>query len=209
MLEMTFSYAYYAEYNQTGVPCNDPFIFSHIVFFGSDFIRVSPSKSANALLAIAVILNSGRNSASFVCLLVVCMGYGLVKPTLGSTAYKVLGLGFIHFIFGTLFAASTMLQTAATQKIMALLFVFPLALTLTIFYSWTFNSLTVTIKKLELRRQSAKTKVYRRLWRLLMFSLLILFIFVILAIVQRYGSKFLPSSHSLFFLTHLLLSPSR
>ena len=145
---------------------------------------------AKALFSLAVILNSARNSASFVCLLVVCMGYGLVKPTLGSTAHKVLALGFIHFIFGTLFAASTMLQTAATQKIMALLFVFPLALTLTIFYSWTFNSLTITIKKLEIRRQSAKAVVYRRLWRLLMFSLLILFIFVVLTIIQRYG-KFL------------------
>jgi len=160
-------------------------------------------------MAISVILNSGRNSSSFVALLVVCMGYGLVKPTLGSTAYKVLALGFAHFICGTLFAASQMLDTSQSRKIMALLFIFPLALTLTLFYTWTFNSLTVTIKKLEMRRQSEKTRVYRRLWRLLMFSVFVLFIFLILNIIQVYDENYKKKNwDSLWFTTdgwiHLL-----
>jgi len=64
------------------------------------------------------------------------MGYGFVKPTLGTTFQKILGLGFVHFIFGTLFAASSMLQTAESQKLLAFFFLVPLALTLTLFYSW-------------------------------------------------------------------------
>lgn len=182
------------------------------------------TQSANALLSLAVILGSARYSASFVCLLVACMGYGLVKcasfrlffllsfssfdddfsfsvllsyrPTLGSTAHKVLGLGFVHFVFNTLFAASSMLKDSKPQAIMSYLFVFPLAITLTLFYTWTFNSLTITIKKLEIRRQSAKTIVYRRLWRLLMFSIVVVFIFVIFAIIQKYGEFALCSSCS-------------
>lgn len=141
-------------------------------------------------MAISVILNSGRNSASFVALLVVCMGYGLVKPTLGSTAYKVLALGVVHFFCGTLFASSTMIEVPEGQKIMALLFVFPVAVTMTLFYTWTFNSITVTIKKLELRRQSEKTRVYRRLWRLLMFTVFVLFVFMVLVIIQKSSDEY-------------------
>jgi len=47
---------------------------------------------ANALMSVAVILNAARNSASFVALLVVCMGYGLLK-------FFFLFLNFFHFIF--------------------------------------------------------------------------------------------------------------
>jgi len=177
MIEMTMQYAYYADYNDTGF-------------------------SSPALLTIAALLNSARNSISFVALLVVCMGYGLVKPTLGTTARKVLGLGFAHFIFGTLFAASTMLQTVESQKIMALLFVFPLAVTLTLFYSWTFNSLTSTLKKLEVRRQSEKILVYKRLWRLLVLSIVILLVFLVLTIVQRYDDNYQRDNwDSLWFTT--------
>jgi len=137
------------------------------------------------------------------------MGYGLVKPTLGSTAYKVFALGFVHFICGSLYSASSMLRDQGPQQIMALLFVFPLAVTLTLFYTWTFNSLTITIKKLEIRRQAAKALVYRRLWRLLMFSILILFIFLILIILQQYDMDYQSKNwDSLWFTTdgwiHLL-----
>lgn len=32
----------------------------------------------------------------------VCMGYGITRPTLGNSLYKVIGLGFIYFSFAYL-----------------------------------------------------------------------------------------------------------
>ena len=54
MVEMTFQYAYYADYNER-------------------------SADSHALLGIAAILTAARYSISLVLLLVVCMGYGIVK----------------------------------------------------------------------------------------------------------------------------------
>jgi hypothetical protein len=54
MLEMTFQYAYYANYNER-------------------------QTDSHALLSIAALLTAARYSISLVLLLVVCMGYGVVK----------------------------------------------------------------------------------------------------------------------------------
>lgn len=167
MLDMLINFAYYSEWNDSGVPSNGLFTFG-------------------------IILNSARNSCSSVALLTVCLGYGLAKPTLGSTGFKVIGLGFAQFIFNTLYysATSTVTGNNAQENTVAFLFVFPLAITLTIFYSWIFTSLGITIKKFELKRQAKKALVYRRLWRVLVVSILLVFIFFIIKIVQFYDPKF-------------------
>lgn len=45
-------------------------------------------------------LNAARNSISFFMLLIVCMGYGVVRPSLGATMLRVRILALVHFIFG-------------------------------------------------------------------------------------------------------------
>ena len=47
---------------------------------------------AKFLMIIVAILNAGRNSFSFFLLLIVCMGYGVVKPSLGKTMWYVRAL---------------------------------------------------------------------------------------------------------------------
>ncbi|KAL8932675.1 MAG: hypothetical protein Q9211_006181 [Gyalolechia sp. 1 TL-2023] len=59
---------------------------------------------AKVLLIIVSILNAGRNSFSFFLLLIVCMGYGVVKPTLGKTMVYVRFLALAHFVFGVIYA---------------------------------------------------------------------------------------------------------
>lgn len=55
------------------------------------------------------ILNAARNSFSFFLLLIVCMGYGVVKPTLGRTMIMVRWLAAAHFLFGLAYSITNLI----------------------------------------------------------------------------------------------------
>lgn len=71
--------------------------------------RYGASAGAKALLIIVGILNAARNSFSFFLLLIVCMGYGVVKPTLGRTMIYVRWLAGAHFVFGLVYSITSLL----------------------------------------------------------------------------------------------------
>lgn len=60
---------------------------------------------------IVAILNAFRNSFSFFLLLIVCMGYGVVKHTLGQTMVWVRWLAIAHFVFGLVYAVTSLVIT--------------------------------------------------------------------------------------------------
>ncbi|CAG8574521.1 11661_t:CDS:2 [Paraglomus brasilianum] len=154
MIEMAFNWGYWENYNNTGHP-------------------------STALAIVVSVLNAGRNSISFFMLLIVCMGYGVVKPTLGSTMNKCRALAGAHFVFGIIYSAGVLGLDSDTAGPLVLVVILPLALTMTAFYVWTLQSLTHTIQTLEIRKQTVKSLMYRRLYRLLVFSVAILGVFFI------------------------------
>ncbi|KAF9346722.1 hypothetical protein BGX26_001763 [Mortierella sp. AD094] len=172
MVEMAFNWGYWDDYNKKGV-------------------------SSVALLVLVSILNSGRNSLSLFMLLIVSMGYGVVKPTLGSTMKKVIFLSLAHFLFGIIYSAGTMSPVDDVSAMIVLMVVVPLALTMTSFYIWTLQSLTSTIATLNLRRQTEKVKMYTRLWRLLVFSLTVLCAFFVINTLNfmNMDSEDWPANH--------------
>lgn len=130
---------------------------------------------SKVLLIVVGILNAARNSFSFFLLLIVCMGYGVVKPTLGRTMVYVRWLAAAHFVFGLVYAITSLLISPESAGPFVLLIVFPLAGTLTAFYVWTLNSLSMTLKNLRERRQHAKEAMYKKLWWAILISVLVIF----------------------------------
>ncbi|KAK5988762.1 Membrane protein PTM1 [Cladobotryum mycophilum] len=130
---------------------------------------------SKALLIIVGILNAARNSFSFFLLLIVCMGYGVVKPTLGRTMIHVRWLAAAHFIFGLVYSITSMLISPESAGPFVLLIVLPLAATLTAFYVWTLNSLNFTLKDLRDRKQHIKEAMYKKLWWAILISVLVIF----------------------------------
>ena len=130
---------------------------------------------AKALMILVAILNAGRNSFSFFLLLIVCMGYGVVKPSLGKTMLMVRGLAIGHFIFGVIYAVASLTVTPDTAGPLVLLVILPLAGTLTAFYVWTLNSLNFTMKDLVDRKQHVKAGMYRKLWWCILASIMVIF----------------------------------
>ncbi|KAF2225888.1 lung seven transmembrane receptor-domain-containing protein [Elsinoe ampelina] len=132
---------------------------------------------AKALLIVVSILSAGRNSFSFFLLLIVCMGYGVVKHTLGKTMIMVRALAIAHFVFGVIYAIASLSVTPESAGPLVLLVVLPLAGTLTAFYIWTLNSLGATMKDLMERKQTVKAGMYRKLWWCILSSIIVIFAF--------------------------------
>ncbi|KAL7270901.1 Membrane protein ptm1 [Rhizina undulata] len=135
---------------------------------------------SQVLMIIVAILNAGRNSFSFFLLLIVCMGYGVVKPSLGSLMKWVRLLAVAHFVFGVVYAIASLTVTPDSAGPLVLLVILPLAATLTAFYIWTLNSLKLTMRELEERKQNVKLLMFKRLWWVLLGSIVVIFGFFFL-----------------------------
>ncbi|KAI9796078.1 MAG: hypothetical protein M1833_006500 [Piccolia ochrophora] len=130
---------------------------------------------AKVLMIIVAVLNAGRNSFSFFLLLIVCLGYGVVKPSLGKTMLVVRGLALAHFVFGVIYAVASLTITPDSAGPLVLLVILPLAGTLTAFYVWTLNALNLTMKDLMARKQHVKAMMYKKLWWCILASILVIF----------------------------------
>lgn len=135
---------------------------------------------ARALLVLSSIFDAARNSTSLFLLLIVSMGYGVVRPSIGAVMTRVRILTAVHFICGVLYSVGIygapselryLLNTLVPQIGIVLLvtetgggwifvFIFPLAFTLTSFMFWTLHSLNATIEYLGNRKQSEIMTLY-------------------------------------------------
>ena len=148
-----------------------------------------------AFMILVAILNAGRNSLSFFLLLIVCMGYGVVKPSLGRTMIYVRFLAIAHFIFGVIYAVASLSVTPDSAGPLVLLVILPLAGTLTAFYVWTLNSLSMTMKDLIDRKQKTKAMMYKKLWWCILGSVMVIFAFFFInsfAFAGRSEANFVP-----------------
>jgi len=90
-------------------------------------------------------------------------------------------LALAHFVFGVIYAvASLAIVSPETAGPLVLFVILPLAATLTAFYIWTLNSLNLTMKELLDRKQNVKALMYKRLWWVLLGSILVIFAFFFL-----------------------------
>eukprot|EP00252_Welwitschia_mirabilis_P026237 TRINITY_DN8517_c0_g1_i1.p1 TRINITY_DN8517_c0_g1~~TRINITY_DN8517_c0_g1_i1.p1 ORF type:complete len:517 (+),score=80.53 TRINITY_DN8517_c0_g1_i1:211-1761(+) len=138
MFEMTLWYFEYANFNATGV-------------------------RPMGITLWAVTFGILKKTVARLLILVVSMGYGVVRPTLGGLTSKVLLLGAIYFL------ASELLEVVEnvgkiddfTEKT-RLFLVLPVAILDAILILWIFTSLSKTLEKLQARRRLAKLEIYRK-----------------------------------------------
>ena len=155
-----------------------------------DYQNRHGNNAANKVFLVVVsILNAGRNSLSFFLLLIVCMGYGVVKPSLGRTMIYVRFLAIGHFIFGVIYAVASLSVTPESAGPLILLVILPLAGTLTAFYVWTLSSLNKTRKDLIDRKQKTKAMMYTKLWWCILGSIMVIFGFFFINSIAFAGGR--------------------
>lgn len=174
MFEMAIHYAYYNDYNANGVGLTGLYLF-------------------------VILLNATRNSFSMFMLLIVSLGYGVIKPSLGETMKRCIGLGILLFIFNAFYSMGAMTRTPPS-KLMVLLVSLPLSIIMTIFYSWIMNALQYNIAKLAAKRQIVKLEMYQTLWKALSVAIFIFFVYMVVNVV------FVFKLHDLTFMSNHLQS---
>lgn len=135
---------------------------------------------AKVLMIVVAVLNAFRNSFSFFLLLIVCLGYGVVKASLGKTMTIVRWLAVAHFFFGVVYAVASLMVKPEDAGPLVLLVILPLSATLTAFYIWTLNALNHTMKDLMERKQHVKAMMYKKLWWCILGSIIVIFGFFFL-----------------------------
>jgi hypothetical protein len=149
MFEMALWYFDYAEFNETGIRPTG------ITIWGVTFGTV-------------------KRTVSRLIILMVSMGYGVVRPTLGGLTSKVIMLG------ATFFFASQVLELVENVGAISdlsgkarLFFVLPVAILDAFFVLWIFTSLSATLNKLQARRMTAKLDIYRKFTNALAVAVLV------------------------------------
>lgn len=92
-VEMFAIYAYYNYLNNYGARGMANFL----LVVGEHIATISNRELISYTVSV---LNAARNSISFFLLCIVCMGLGVVRPSLGSLMLRVRILAFVHFVFG-------------------------------------------------------------------------------------------------------------
>ncbi|KAJ6575316.1 lung seven transmembrane receptor-domain-containing protein [Mycena capillaripes] len=151
------------------------------------------STASTVFLIVVAILDAGRNSMSFFMLLVVSLGeilpgLSVVRESLGRTMLKCQILAGGHFIFGILYAVGIVeLELESTSALVLLMFVIPLAFTLSGFLLWILYSLNATIAQLRARKQRYKLSMFENLYRILLFTVVVIAVFFVVSTLSFSG----------------------
>uniref|UniRef100_F6ZJJ7 Transmembrane protein 87B n=1 Tax=Monodelphis domestica TaxID=13616 RepID=F6ZJJ7_MONDO len=153
MLEKAVFYAEYQNVNTTGL-------------------------SSQGLLVFAELISAIKRTLARLLVIIVSLGYGIVKPRLGTVMHRVIGLGALYFIFAAI--EGIMRIIGGPNHVAVLICDIILAIIDSIF-AWfiSFTVLAQTMKTLKLRKNTVKFSLYRHFTNTLIFAILASIIFMI------------------------------
>ncbi|XP_042358302.1 transmembrane protein 87A isoform X2 [Plectropomus leopardus] len=128
------------------------------------------------LLVFAELVSALKRTLARLLVIIVSLGYGIVKPRLGHVMHGVVGLGILYFAFASI--EGVLRITGVKDSDLALLANIPLALLDSSLCWWIFVSLAQTIKTLKLRRNPVKLSLYRHFTNTLIFAVIASVIFI-------------------------------
>ncbi|XP_026984844.1 transmembrane protein 87B [Sagmatias obliquidens] len=152
MLEKAVFYAEYQNINSTGL-------------------------STQSLLIFAELISAIKRTLARLLVIIVSLGYGIVKPRLGTVMHRVIGLGILYFIFA---AAEGVIRVIGGSNHLAVVFGdIILAVIDSIFVWFIFISLAQTMKTLRLRKNTVKFSLYRHFTNTLIFAIMASVVFMV------------------------------
>nr|CAB3267119.1 transmembrane protein 87A-like [Phallusia mammillata] len=143
--------------------------------FYSEYLNVNTTGiSVMGATKFAEIVSALKRSVARMLVIIVSLGFGIVKPRLGPMLHRVIGVGILYFVLAVVEA---MVRNDAalhdSEKNKSIMFAFlPLAILDSIICWWIFVSLLQTMKTLRLRRNTTKLSLYRHFSNLIIFCVL-------------------------------------
>ncbi|XP_017468882.1 PREDICTED: transmembrane protein 87A isoform X2 [Rhagoletis zephyria] len=181
MLEKAFFYAQYYSLNTTGVPVQ-----------GAELVAEFVSCAKRTLARMLVIIMS--------------LGFGIVKPRLGPMLHRVVGVGALYFVLACVESYLRVTSTKTDEQLVAAI---PLAVLDTGICWWIFTSLVQTTRTLRLRRNMVKLSLYRHFTNTLIFAVIASVMFMLYALHVRKTQNCTPIWRNIWIDTafwHVLFS---
>ncbi|XP_029316276.1 transmembrane protein 87A-like [Cottoperca gobio] len=125
----------------------------------------------------AELLSALKRSLARILVLIVSLGYGIVKPRLGTTVHRLVAVGLLYLHFSSV--EGVLRVTGGFYGTVALVANLSLSLIDSCVMWWIFISLSQTIRLLQLRRNIVKLALYQHFTNTLIFSVVASIIFII------------------------------
>ncbi|KAK9507483.1 hypothetical protein O3M35_007335 [Rhynocoris fuscipes] len=157
MLEMATFYAEYSSFNATG-------------------------ESMKSAVLLAEFVSCGKRTLARMLVIIVSLGFGIVKPRLGPMLHRVVGVGILYFVLAVSESYMRVVRPkndSANQFVIATV---PLAVLDSAICWWIFISLAQTTRTLRLRRNLVKLSLYRHFTNILIFAVVASVIFMLYSI---------------------------
>nr|XP_004556112.1 transmembrane protein 87A isoform X3 [Maylandia zebra] len=128
------------------------------------------------LLIFAELVSAFKRTLARLLVIIVSLGYGIVKPRLGTVMHRVVGLGILYLAFASI--EGVLRITGGRDNGRALITAIVLAMFDSCAIWFIFVSLAQTIKTLKLRRNPVKLSLYRHFTNTLIFAVIASIIFM-------------------------------
>ena len=166
MLEKAFFVAMYSSVNQTG---------AHV--------------ETRPLYIVAELVSSAKKSLVRMLLIIVSLGYGTVKPTLGGQMSKVIAIGCMYGVFSFLDGITRAYSlTDDTSDNTEYFTIIPLVIIDSIIFYWIITAIKDTRHVLKLRRNTTKLAFYNHLIYTIAFAIVVGIIFMLWSVIYLKAS---------------------
>lgn len=157
MLEKAMFYAEYQSINTTGVP-------------------------VKTAIHVAEWVSCAKRTLARMLVVIVSLGFGIVKPRLGPMLHRVVGTGALYFVLACVEQHLRVNHSQNDPNNQILVASIPLAVLDSAICWWIFTSLVQTTRTLRLRRNMVKLTLYRHFTNTLIFAVIASIIFMLFSI---------------------------
>ncbi|RWS28673.1 transmembrane protein 87A-like isoform X1 [Leptotrombidium deliense] len=132
----------------------------------------STGQSVQGAVLFAELLSCLKRTLARMLVIIVSLGFGIVKPRLGPMLHRVVCVGGLYFILSAIEAILRVYKPKNDPTNQTLMAGIPLAVLDSIICWWIFSSLVQTTRTLRLRRNLVKLNLYRQFANTLIFAVL-------------------------------------
>ncbi|XP_078724266.1 transmembrane protein 87A-like isoform X2 [Lampetra fluviatilis] len=133
--------------------------------------------SVRGAVMVAELVSALKRTLARMLVIIVSLGYGIVKPRLGAMLHRVVGVGMLYLVFCCVEAMLRASEDPSNSTVLTSAIV--LAMIDTCIVWWIFVSLAQTMRTLRLRRNPVKLSLYRHFTNTLIFSVIASVVFIV------------------------------
>jgi hypothetical protein len=138
--------------------------------------------STQGLIIAAEVVSCAKRTLARMLVIIVSLGFGIVKPRLGPTLQRVVSIGGLYFVLAVIESILRVIHPKNDPSGKTLLAAVPLAVIDSSICWWVFSALVQTTRTLRLRRNTVKLSLYKHFANTLVFSVLASIVFMLWSI---------------------------